>query len=114
MLLHVEGAHVEGEAPRAEAGDPESDGGEERRHEAADGERGDLGTFGRPIPVGLGHRCCSQLISLSLWETLLRRLLPRVPFFFGFSLFTAAILSCAFFSSKLLFKQHFEFEFAPM
>jgi len=87
VLLHVEGARVDREAPRAEAGDRKSDGGEERRHEAADGERGDLETFGRPIPVGLGHQCCSQLISLSLWETLLHRLLPRVPFLgFLFSL----------------------------
>jgi len=42
VLLHVEGARVEGEAPGPEPGDPEGGGGEERRHEAADGERGDL------------------------------------------------------------------------
>ena len=42
VLRHVEGARVEGEAPRAEAGDPESGGGEERPHEAVHGERGDL------------------------------------------------------------------------
>lgn len=56
MFLHVEGTRVEGEPLGPEPGDPEHGGGEDHRHEMAEGEgghlHGDLRDDERLRPVG--------------------------------------------------------------